>query len=146
MIKEIARSGAEVAYVECPTLEGNGQAEFALLVPFAMQRKECLTEGWIIHGDERRRLIVAAIKSAKNPVQMRNLNRRADARISGVLAHTYAASRRQDHRRSSVMCQTQAAVESEPVRRFVLFFKKNRLDVSPGSGSCGANVVARINS
>src|SRR5438552_18392974 len=32
MIEEIARSGAEVAYVECPALEWNCNAEFALFV------------------------------------------------------------------------------------------------------------------
>src|SRR6266496_3933967 len=84
MIEEIACPGAEVAHVESPAAKRDCQAEFALLIALAMQRREALVaarshtliayQRGVIHCDQRRILIVATVESAQYPAQAWNLN------------------------------------------------------------------------
>src|SRR5207249_5802627 len=90
MIEEIPNVRLEIGNIKLPAADGNGQAEFALFVPFAAQRQEVkpLIDGLLQersgNREKRRSLIVAAVEGAEDPVKLRHAKRSADARIDVV--------------------------------------------------------------
>ena len=88
MVEVVPRMGLKIRHVERPATEGNGQAEFALFVGFSVQGKKTETlrlKQRPRHGRERRSLVVAAVKRAKDPMESRNTQRSAGARTGFVL-------------------------------------------------------------
>ena len=132
MIEEVSCACSEVGDVEGPSAEGNGDAELVLLVALAMEREKTqallrrdFTEriiGSVADGQKRRGLIVATVESAKDPVEMWDANRRADARIGGIFAGA-----------GTEVSEAHASVESQPGCHFVLVFEEKRFYISPNS-------------
>ena len=91
VVEEIHDVGAEVIGVEDPSAKGDGHAELMLFVALAVERNESQIVGIGKmqqrpgSGDQRRRLIIVAIESAESPVEMRNVERGAEARADGIL-------------------------------------------------------------
>src|SRR5262249_19610414 len=65
---------------------------------------------------------------------MRDLDCRAYARVGGILVH-----------RAAIVRQANSAVESQPGGCLELIFKKESFIIRPRNGSCGSNVIARVN-
>src|SRR6266403_1587553 len=117
MIEEIPNVRLEIGNIKLPATDGNGQAEFALFVPFAAQRQEVkpLIDGLLQersgNREKRRSLIVAAVEGAENPVKLRHAKRSADARIDMIF-----------DKPARKMRVAEPAVESEPIGNAVLVF------------------------
>src|SRR5882672_3839566 len=121
MIEEIPNVRLEIGNIKLPAVDGDGQAEFALFVPFAVQRQELkpLIDGFLLERpgncEKRRSLIVAAVEGAENPVQFRHAKSCADARIDVVFSEP-----------TRKMRIAEPAVESEPIGDAVLVFREER--------------------
>ena len=92
VVEKVLGAGAEVGDIEGPSRHRDGHAEFVLLIALAPQRQETksllrrLFQQRTVHGKQRRRLIVASVESAEDPVEAGHANRGADARIRRILA------------------------------------------------------------
>src|SRR5712692_6329424 len=92
VVKEIPHASAEVGHIESPASQGNGQAEFALLIALAASRQTteallgCEVEQWSRNRAQRGRLVVSPPESARDPAESRNANGGADAGIGRILA------------------------------------------------------------
>src|SRR6476661_1783900 len=86
MVEEVVRGGAELVKLKHPAAQRNGQSEIALLVALAAQRQKSLVRRYAQHvgrnSIERRRLVVAAVSAAQDPVQARDLDRHAQPRAA----------------------------------------------------------------
>src|SRR5947209_6732359 len=108
MIKVVVCARAELVKIQGPLADRYGQANLVLLISLAVQRKEGSARAGGIKnvrrdGIQRRRLIVAAIGAAKNPVQPRDLNGDSKSRAGIVLAH-----------QSGKMRETHTGIEGQP--------------------------------
>src|SRR5689334_6148565 len=74
---------------------------------------------WPADGRKRRRLIVVAVVSPRDPFEPRNLQSRAQARIRGILIQL-----------PRVVRHAQTGVERDPSPGFVLLVEERRGDVS----------------
>src|SRR5712692_2568807 len=124
MVEEVVRARVEAVHVEYPAAQGNRQADFVLRVALAVERQEPepLLEGQIEQrsGDcrERRRLIVAAVIAAEDPVEFRHANRRAHSRVCRILGE-----------RAGKVRQPYAAIECQPARQLELVFQEQSFQV-----------------
>src|ERR1700730_16200334 len=84
VVKEVFGASKKVVGVESPTPKGNGDSELVFLVTLPVERNE----SQVLIGDQlhertggraqRRRLVEMAIEATENPLQLWNVNRRAD--------------------------------------------------------------------
>src|ERR1700723_3209748 len=79
VVEEIVGAGFEVVGVEYPALDRYGDAEFVLLVAFAMKRNECELIGILDFLEERpgercerRRLIIVSVECTKDDLRFRD--------------------------------------------------------------------------
>src|SRR6267378_3871108 len=121
MIEEIPNVRLEIGNVKLPVADGNGQAEFALFVPFAAKRQEieAFVDGLLQeragNRKKRRSLIVAAVEGAENPVQLWHAKSSSHARIDVVFGEP-----------TRKMRVAESAIESEPIGDAVLVFGEER--------------------
>src|SRR5580704_6557377 len=91
VVQPILGACLEGVGVERPAAVGNGDAELMLFITLAAQRakRQVLTVGqiekWTGRRQERRRLIKITIEGSKYPIQMRDFDGDADARIRCIL-------------------------------------------------------------
>src|SRR5882672_492033 len=125
MIEEIPNVRLEIGNVKLPVADGNGQAEFALFIPFAVKRQEieAFVDGLLQerpgNRDKRRSLVIAAVESAEDPVQLWHAKRSADARIDVVFGEP-----------TRKMRVAEPAIEREPVGDAVLVFGEERKEAA----------------
>src|SRR5712664_2665195 len=121
MIEEVPNVRLEIGNIKLPAADGNGQAEFALFVPFAAKRQEieAFVDGLLQkrpgNRQKRRSLVVTAVKRPENPVQLRHAKRSADARINVVFGEP-----------TRKMRVAESAIEREPIGDAVLVFGEER--------------------
>ncbi len=128
VVEEVIDSRLEVIDVQSPSTIRNLDAEFVLFVALATQHCETRVVGVgvgkqrSLDADQRRRLVVAAVKAAQNPVKTGNRNRRAEARV-GIVFRDAAVKRGKTH----------SGQQSKPVCDAVTVGERT-LDVAAGGG------------
>ena len=87
VIEVVAALGVEMIGVQRPAAQGNGEPYLVLFVALAMKRREteALAEGEVEqragHRGKWRRLVVASVETAQDPVQDRQSQRGPEARV-----------------------------------------------------------------
>src|ERR1700752_994847 len=91
MVEEIISIGFEIVSVNRPPAIGDGHAELMLFVAFAAKRNEpAIVRGAELEqgtgdGNQRRRLIIVAVKGAEGPVDPRNAHGSSEGGANGAL-------------------------------------------------------------
>lgn len=117
VVEEILGASEKIACVERPAVEWNGDAKLVLFIAFSVEWNEAqiLIVGGLQertgNGQQRRRLVEMSVKSAENPVQLRNPQGSADARAGGILDHA-----------AGEVCLAEAGIQVEPGCGLELFF------------------------
>ena len=106
MVQPVLRACLEGVFLEYPAVKRNRDTKLVFFIALALQGGESqnLAAGQIekrtSRSQQRRRLIKVTVKAMKNPVQPRNPDRSAEARVRGVLcdsrlrSNTWAAEMR----------------------------------------------------
>src|SRR5581483_10429811 len=90
MIEEIPRSSPEIRHIESPSAERHGQSELALLVTFTAQRQKAESLGHrnvqqrTRNREQRRSLIIASVKRARDPAELRDSHCSPHPRIGRI--------------------------------------------------------------
>ena len=135
VIEEVPCAGAEVAEVERPAAKRNGQSEFPLLVAFPVQgrklaiERRTLLNQWSRNGQQRRSLVIPSPECARHPVQLWNLQSRANSRVHRIVDD--ARQVRSGGRSTPKMRQAHAAIQSQPMRDLKLILQKQSRCASP---------------
>ena len=117
MVEEILGTSEKIAGVECPAVEGNGDAKLVFFISFSVERNKA--QILIVGGfkertgnrQQRRRLVEMAVEGAENPVELGNSQGSADTRAGGILDHSAREVR-----------LSEAGTQVEPGCCFELFF------------------------
>src|SRR5581483_3395424 len=125
VVEEVARGGMEVAEVEIPAAQRDGESELVCLIALAAKWQKskalgrCKIEERARDGRERRRLIEAVVRRARNPVQPWKHDGGADGR---------AGSRFGD--RTGEACDANSTVKRQPVGGVKLVFEKDGFQIA----------------
>src|ERR1700734_4040381 len=113
VIEEVLRFGVEVVRIDDPAIQRNCDAGLPFLVALTVQRQEAQIAVLRVLKErttqcvERRSLIILSPKSAQDPIEARQSQRRADTRARGILG-----------KRTVEMRLPYARGKLQPVRRF----------------------------
>src|SRR6185437_12243802 len=122
MVEEVPCSGAEIVSIEDPAVDGDCNTKLMLLVALAFERQKpktlCSRQLQERAGkrEQRRRLIVASVKTAQHPVQARHSDCRSHPGVGGVFREW-----------ARKVGEPQPGIEGQPGGGLELFFGKQRL-------------------
>src|SRR5947207_1360424 len=137
VVEEIHGAGEEIAGVQCPAMERNGDAKLVLFIAFTVERNEAqvLIAGGLQertgNRKQRRRLVEMPVKSVKNPVQFGNPQRCTEAQTGGIL-----------NRAPGKVRLAKAGIKREPRCCFELLLPVDRRERSIRAMSFGIDVLA----